>query len=499
MAQWGKSLILRPMLSRIALNRAVVRWLPIVALGLCLSTSRPLSQLELIYKSGVLTVVSRNSPSTWQHDAHGDSGFEYDLAKAFAQQLGVRLLMQSAGSLPQLLDSLAQPNGPALAAAGLVISDERQTRLQFSTPYLPISTQVVYQRGQRRPKKPEDLVGKRIAVIAESRQAELLTALKEHLPELSFEPLPKAEVTDLLRMVDTGQIDLTLVSSNELAIHQVYFPKVRAGFELEGGEGALGWAINQQDDGSLLQAVNRFIDEAETSGYLEKLNERYYGHMDVLGYVGALRFARHLERRLPRYEPYFRKASEETSLDWRLLAAVGYQESLWQPNAISKTGVRGLMMLTLNTAQEMGVENRLNPAQSIRGGSKYLAQIKSRLPESIEEPNRTWFALAAYNIGLGHLEDARILAQEEGLDPNRWTDVRPMLLRLTQRQWYTKTRYGYARGGETLHFVRNIRRYYDILRWMSEPPLPNQELADSASPLTDESEGGKAIAASLAD
>jgi len=461
---------------KISLKTSRLCWL-LIAIGLLLHASKPPSLLNQIQKNGALVVISRNGPSTWFVDKDGNHGFEYELVKAFAEHLGVRLLMQPSDNLQQLMNSLTQADGPMLAAAGLVISKPRQERVAFSVPYLSIETEVVYQRDNPQPKQPEDLVGKRIGVIENSHQAELLTRLKERLPELAFESFAALEVRDLLRMVDEGQLDLTLVSSNSLAIHQVYFPKVRVAFELADGGGQLGWAVNSADDGSLRHAVNQFLQEVEENGTLQRLKHRYYGHIDVLGYAGALNFARHLEKRLPRYEAYFRQAGEETGLDWRLLAAVGYQESLWQSGATSKTGVRGLMMLTQRTAEELGIADRLNPAQSIQGGSKYLAQLKSRLPDSLEEPNRTWFALAAYNIGLGHLEDLRLLAEAEGLDPNQWSEVKDLLPRLTQKEWYTKTRYGYARGGETLHFVRNVRRYYDILRWMREAPAAEQTLA----------------------
>ena len=127
----------------------------------------------------------------------------------------------------------------------------------------------------------------------------------------------------------------------------------------------------------------------------------------------------------------------------------------------------------------MGVSNRLDPAQSIQGGGKYIVQVRDSLPESIQEPDRTWFALAAYNIGGGHLEDARKLAEREGLDPNKWLDVKQMLPRLSQKQWYTQTRYGYARGGEPVHFVANIRRYYDILTWVTQPQMEGQQLVNN--------------------
>jgi len=471
---------------------SIARW-TLVAVGLLLLCAcKPPTTLEQIQTMGVLTVVSRHSPAIWQPDAQGDSGFEYELANAFAEHLGVRLSMQNAANLPKLLDSLAQSNGPMLAAANLIISEER---LRFSAPYLQVSSKVLYRRGQRRPQQAKDLHGQRILVIKGSPQAKQLAALKERLPDLLFEQSDAPSVTDLLRMLDKGQIDLALVDSNELAIYQIYFPNVRVAFALPSSNGQIGWAINRNDDGSLQAAVNQFLEQAKVNGTLEALKSRYYGHIDMLGSAGALHFAQHLEQRLPHYLAYFRAASEQTGLDWRLLAAVGYQESLWQADATSKTGVRGLMMLTQNTAEEMGVENRLNPAQSIQGGSRYLAQIKKRLPPEIEEPQRLWFALAAYNIGLGHLQDARLLAAAEGLNPNQWSDVSTMLVRLTQKKWHEKTRYGYARGGESVHFVRSVRRYYDILCWMNDLPAVNLQLADSAS----SPQVGEALASSLTD
>lgn len=154
------------------------------------------------------------------------------------------------------------------------------------------------------------------------------------------------------------------------------------------------------------------------------MKDRYYGHVDVLGYVGAYTFAQHLQERLPKYEKHFQTSAKTEKVDWRLLAAIGYQESMWQPAVTSKTGVRGLMMLTQNTAQAMGVTNRLDARQSIQGGAKYFAYVKDQLDDKIQEPDRTWLALASYNIGGGHLEDARKLAENEGLNPNKWLDVK---------------------------------------------------------------------------
>jgi membrane-bound lytic murein transglycosylase F len=162
-------------------------------------------------------------------------------------------------------------------------------------------------------------------------------------------------------------------------------------------------------------------------------------------------------------------------MDWHLLAAVAYQESHWDPRAQSRTGVRGLMMLTLPTAREMGVDNRLDPGQSLRGGARYLKNIKRRLPDDISEPDRTWFSLAAYNIGMGHLEDARVITERQGGDPHVWREVMEHLPLLQKSKYYQDARYGFARGEEAVTYVQNIRHYYSILEWQDisdNKPLP---------------------------
>ena len=467
------------MFAQSAFRTRYASWLSAIGILLLLGgCAEEPSTLERVQAEGVLRVITRNSPATYFQDRNGETGFEYELVKRFADDLDLKLEIEAADNLDELFASLGRPGGPVLAAAGLVESGERQQVARFSLPYLDVTPQIIYRNGQRRPTQPQDLLGKRILVLKGSSLAEQLAALKREFPELNYEESAAVEVVDLLRMVDEGQIDLTLVDSNELAMNQVYFPNVRVAFDL-GDSRSLAWAVAPGEDNSLLDEINAFLKRADENGSLKRLKDRYYGHVDVLGYVGAYTFAKHLQQRLPRYEKHFRQAAQKQGLDWRLLAAMGYQESLWQPTATSKTGVRGLMMLTLRTAQAMGVSNRLDPKQSIDGGAKYIVHVKEQLPESIQEPDRTWFAPAAYNVGGGHLEDARKLTEAEGLDPNKWLDVQKILPRLSQKQWYSKTRYGYARGGEPVHFVRNIRRYYDILTWVTQPQLEGSQVAEN--------------------
>ncbi len=443
-------------------------------LGACVE--KP-STLERIKEDGVLRVVTRNSPATYFQDRNGETGFEYELVKRFADDLGVELQIETADNLDDLFSQLGKPSGPVLAAAGLVSSEQRKGQARFSHPYLEVTPQVIYRNGKTRPTNAAGLVGKRILVLKGSSHAEQLAELKKQYPGLEYEESDQVEVVDLLRMVDEGQIDLTLVDSNELAMNQVYFSNVRVAFDL-GDARDQRWAVAAGEDNSLLNEINEFLDKVQKNGTLQRLKDRYYGHVDVLGYVGAYTFAQHLQQRLPRFEKHFRTYAKQEQVDWRLLAAIGYQESMWQPEVTSKTGVRGLMMLTQRTAQAMGVSNRLDPVQSIRGGAKYFMHVKEQLDDSIKEPDRTWFALAAYNVGGGHLDDARKLAEREGLNPNKWLDVKKMLPRLSQKKWYSKTKYGYARGGEPVHFVANIRRYYDILTWVTQPQLEGSQVAE---------------------
>ncbi|NES10104.1 membrane-bound lytic murein transglycosylase MltF, partial [Pseudomonas laurentiana] len=358
------------MFAQTALRQRCAKWLIATGLFLLLGAcvEKP-STLERVKEDGVLRVVTRNSPATYFQDRNGDTGFEYELVKRFADDLGVELKIETADNLDDLFGQLGKPQGPVLAAAGLVSSEQRKQQVRFSHPYLEVTPQIIYRNGRSRPTDATDLVGKRIMVLKGSSHAEQLAELKKQYPKLNYEESDAVEVVDLLRMVDEGQIDLTLVDSNELAMNQVYFPNVRVAFDL-GDARDQRWAVAAGDDNSLLNEINAFLDKAQKNGTLQRLKDRYYGHVDVLGYVGAYTFAQHLQQRLPRFEKHFQATAKKEKVDWRLLAAIGYQESMWQAEVTSKTGVRGLMMLTQRTAQAMGVSNRLDPKQSISGGAK---------------------------------------------------------------------------------------------------------------------------------
>ena len=426
------------------------------------------TQLETVQASGELVMVTRNSPTTYYQDRSGDVGYEYELAKAFADSLGVELRVVVADNLNDVF-SLLDRNQAAFAAAGLTITAERQRWVRFAEPYMYVTEQVVYRRGRGKPESISALGEGDLVVSAGSSHAQRLRQIqREQEPALTWRETDDLGVTDLLHLVEAGQLDYTVIDSNEFDLLQAYFPNLAVAFELVSPQ-PIAWAFPHSRDDSLHKAANDFFAQHTTQIRLAWLAERYYGHLESLDYVGAIHFLNQADRKLHKYQEHFKKAADQHEFDWRLLAAVGYQESHWRANARSHTGVRGLMMLTRTTAKELGVRNRLDPLQSINGGSRYLAQLRKRL-KSVNEPDRTWMALAAYNVGYGHLSDARKIAREMGGNPNSWMDVKEALPLLTQKRYYRHTRHGYARGHEPVEYVQNIRRYYDVLVWNDQQP-----------------------------
>ena len=433
-----------------------------------LSGDGRLTHLDKIQARGSLVMLTLNGASTYFIGPEGETGFEYDLARHFAGRLGVPLEVIPVRAIADLIPYLQAGRGDFIAA-NLTITPERMDRLRFSPAYEQVNPVVVYRRGSRRPQSLEDLASGSLVIPAGTAYSALLI---ENGLAPNWHEHETASVEDLLEKVSAETFDFTIIDSNVFELNRRFFPALRAAFELP-GEQALAWATRREDDDTLTQLMREFFHRAEQDGLLAEVRQRHYEHLENYEPVGTFAFMRQLRDRLPDLRPMFEQAAMDHDLDWRLLAAVGYQESHWDPDAVSRTGVRGIMMLTQRTARQVGIEDRLDPAQSIEGGARYLRSMIDRLPERIDYPDRLWLALAAYNVGLGHLEDARILTQRLGGDPDRWLDVREHLPLLTQERWHSQTRFGYARGYEPVHFVENVRTFHEILLWMEgrEHPL----------------------------
>lgn len=409
-----------------------------------------------------LIVVTRNAPTTWYQAKEETQGPEYDLIQSFARYLKIPVEIQVLSGISDVLKSIKQDSAH-IAAAGLTdIEQRREKNILFGPEYHQVQQQVVCRRSEQAvPKTPKDLIGKNIQVIADSSYVESLKQLKSKLPELKWTEVKDKDTEQLLELVWQKKIDCTVADSNIVSINRRYFPELLVAFPLSEAQ-SLAWAINPKW-AFLKDDIEDWLNQIEQSGELATIHEKYYGHIDLFDFVDMRAFSRRIKSRLPKYKAMFDKASAKYKLEPSLLAAQSYQESHWNPKAKSPTGVRGMMMLTLNTAKEMGVKDRIDAQQSINGGAKYLAKMIKRVPKEVLNENRTWFALAAYNIGFGHLRDARTLAEKLGKNKNSWVDLKEILPLLSQKKYYKSLKYGYARGSEAKLYVQRIRNYQQVL------------------------------------
>lgn len=425
----------------------------------CTVAEKPLPPAQV---SGEIVVITRNSPTSYYEDAEGNyAGLEHDLAELFAKELGLKLRFIVTKRFDDIIPILERQQAH-FAAAGLSITPAREKTLRFSIPYQKVQQQVVYNTDFKKPADLKALIGKKISVVAGSSYVERLKEAKKQLPELTWEEALAQESEELLDKVATNGLDAVIVDSNIVDVVQNFHPNLGVAFEF-GKPEQLAWAFPKNADPYLYEKSKLFFKRIQKDGTLKRLTERYYGHVKRLNRPDIVGFLDKMRSTLPRFKHLFQQAQEITGVDWRLIAALGYQESHWDPLATSPTGVRGLMMLTGDTADRMGVKNRLDPKQSITAGAEYFLVMKDMIPARIPEPDRTRLALASYNVGYGHLEDARILAQRQKLNPDTWSDLKKTLPLLSKFEHHSTVKHGYARGGEPVIFVENIRTYYDIL------------------------------------
>jgi membrane-bound lytic murein transglycosylase F len=418
----------------------------------------PGNRVAPLAESHELVVLIPNGPTTFYTDAQGRyAGFEHDLLTRFAAQhnLKVRFIVSNHAELQARLR-----RGEAHLIAGLARESVSDDDFLFGPDYQPAEPVLVYLPSRQKDKIESLLSEGRALVSAVPQFMWGLENLKKKYPKLNTEVLASGDGDHLAERVARGEVDFALVGRHTAEIVQNAYPALAI---LDGvlPSGNLAWVM-APDDAALAEKARLFFAMVAKDGTLDRLTDRYYGHLsrlmepDILAFLGKTRGV------LPQYRDWFKEAEGKTGLDWRLIAALAYQESHWDPDAVSGFGVRGIMMLTQDTAAHLGVD-RLDPHQSIQGGAHYITQLKKRLPERIAEPDRTWMALAAYNVGLAHLEDARVLAVRQKKNPDSWSDLKSTLPLLAKPEYFETVKFGYARGGEPVIFVENLRSYYDIL------------------------------------
>ena len=412
-------------------------------------------QLDQIKSRGELRVSTLNSPLTFMDSPEGNLGFDYELAKRFADYLGVKLVISQHTTIESMFDDLDQGKTDMLAS-GLVYNNERLKNYRAGPEYYSVSQQLVYRQGAVRPKSFADIKGS-LVVSAGSAHIATLEAASQKYPDLNWTTTDKLSPRDLLQQVENGKLDYTLGDSVTIALMQRVYPRLAVAFDATDDEPVTWYYRKQPDDDSLAAAMLDFFSQISEDGTLEKLEEKYLGHVGDFDYVDTRTFLNAIDTTLPDLQPLFEKYAQ--NIDWRLLAAIAYQESHWDPLAKSPTGVRGVMMLTRATAGGLNVDDRTDAEQSIRGGAQYLSHLMDKMPESIPQDERIWFALAAYNMGYGHMLDARKLTAQQKGNPDSWADVKQRLPMLNQKRFLSRTTYGYARGTQAYNYVENIRRY----------------------------------------
>ncbi len=427
---------------------------------------KPENRVAGIIARGELRVSTINSPLTYAAINNKDYGLDYELAKRFADYLGVKLKVTVRQNISQLFDDLDAGKTDMLAA-GLVYNTERVKNYQAGPTYYSVSQQLVYRVGGNRPRTLAGINAEQLAIAPGHVALNDLQALKESkYPDLNWRVDEKRGTTALMQAVIDGTLEYTVADSVAVSLFQRVHPELAVALDIS-DEQPVTWFSEKSEDNSLSAAMLDFFNSMNEDGTLARLEEKYLGHGNDFDYVDTRTFLRAVQNTLPDLKPLFEKYARQ--IDWRLLAAIAWQESHWDPQATSPTGVRGMMMLTRNTAQSLGLTDRTDAEQSLDGGMRYLQDMMAKVPEAIPKEERIWFALAAYNMGYAHMLDAMALTKKQKGNPNSWSDVKQRLPLLSQKPYYSRLKYGYARGHEAYAYVENIRKYHiSLVGYLSE-------------------------------
>ena len=421
--------------------------------------------LEAIIARGTLNVATINGPTTFYQGAHGPQGAQYSLATAFASSLGLKLNLYAVADMAALREELLQGRADIIAAD--ITPDEFWSGTAMaSEPYEQIDQLVVMARGSARARGIDEMADQRIAIPRDSAQLRMLEQLRaQAAPNLQWD-LVSSLKGEPIELVSANQADFAIIDATLFAYLRHLFPDIVAAFSLPQARSA-HWLVSRHS-GRLLTRINAFFADMQSQQQLTKLLSAATPASPEFELQTSQRLQKDIESQLPALRPHFEEAGGLTGVDWRLLAALGYAESRWQTTANSADGASGIMMLTRETAATLGVSERGDARQNILAGARYFVQVRDQIPERIAEPERTWFALAAYNVGYGHLEDARRLAQSRGGNPDRWIDVSKALPLLAMTEYYEHTRHGFARGWEPAHMVEQVQLFLKLLEWKGE-------------------------------
>ncbi len=404
-------------------------------------------------------IATRNAPTCYYYNKEGGlEGFEYELASAFVKSTGRKPEFKIYDTVEQIIEAL-DDNEVHFAAAGLMKTEIREKQFVFGPDYQIVPQLAVCHKSVYA-KRVSDLIDKSVVVTAKSSYIERFQKLKEEYSALEWQSPSNLSTEQLMEAVNNQKYDCLAVDETIFEMNRHVYHNLDAKFVLDRGPNAWPFASEALQ---LVDEAENWFNKPYQKERLRNLNEKYYGSAGKHDIYDMYVFRKRIETLLPKYQEMILKAAAEHEIDPYLLAAVSYQESHWNPRSKSPTGVRGFMMLTQTTAKSLGIKNRLDAQQSIQGGARYLRKMINRFPAFIAPEDRKWFGLASYNVGYSHLQDARRLAIDLKKNPNEWLDVKSILPLLSNRKYYKRTRFGYARGQEAVNYVRNIRNYEQVL------------------------------------
>lgn len=415
---------------------------------------------DAIKKRKTLRVITRNNAASyflWRGEL---MGFEYDLVKAFTKQHNLRLEIISAPSHEAQISMLLEGKGDIIASF-LTITEQREKRgVAFSTPHHKSSEIIVSRADDKSIENVSDLQGRSIYVRKSSAYWETLQALQSSGLKFNLVAVPEnMETEEIIARVASGEYDLTLADNHFLNIELTWRDDIQAALVL-GEVRDNAWAMRDNNP-KLIAAVNRFIKKQYRSTFYNITYKKYFKNAHKIKKFRTQRIDLNPDGTLSPFDTLVKKYAQQYAFDWRLIVAQMYQESRFNPRAKSWAGARGLMQVMPRTAKEMGITDLKKPELGIKAGVQYLNWARERFEPELNVKDRIWFTLAAYNAGQGHVKDARRLAKQQGLNPDRWFgNVEKAMLLLTKRKYFKKARHGYVRGIEPVNYVRDIRSRY---------------------------------------
>lgn len=432
------------------------------------------SQMDLIKMRGELRYGTRASLLSYFIVGEEIVGYEYQLLKAFCNENGLTLKTEVYPNNGEMFKDL-QSGKIDVAGGHLSATKSRAKLFAFSAPISETATSLVTHYNYRKQTDIKDFEDTKGQLIANSSYEELLQKL-DFQPQ-NIETIENISLFDLVRKINKQEIDFTFADSEIIDIYQYFIPGLYQPIQLSEKEDVV-FILNRVRVDTLKAGLDQSILQANENGLLEKFKSDVMIHIPNIDIADTVTFFDKLQTTWPKVKDLIDSVATENDFDTALLAAISYQESHWNPDAVSISGVKGLMMLTESTAEEMNVSDRTDAKESLTGGIKYFRYMRDKIPDRITEPDKTLFALAAYNIGYGHLEDARILTQKAGKDPDQWKEVEPFLEKLNNPMLEHELNYGNANGKTAVLYVNNIMTYKQLMTWKLQKDVIKHQTAE---------------------